>query len=103
VEPPSAQRQAAQQVISAKDREKNRQTKMVTRHGYKYLLIAVVPAGFCLVVSPVGAAGQSEDVTNQRPPAERDPGPFEGPASYPQLCWWSLICAYSIWVVAELM
>jgi hypothetical protein len=31
--------------------------------------------------------------TNQRPPAERGPGPFEGPASYPQLCWWSLIMA----------
>jgi hypothetical protein len=30
-------------------------------------------------------------LTNQRPPAERGPGPFEGPASYPQLCWWSLI------------
>jgi hypothetical protein len=29
--------------------------------------------------------------TNQRPPAERGPSPFEGPASYPQLCWWSLI------------
>jgi hypothetical protein len=29
--------------------------------------------------------------TNQRSPAERGPGPFEGPASYPQLCWWSLI------------
>ena len=29
--------------------------------------------------------------TNQRPPAERGPGPFEGPSSYPQLCWWSLI------------
>jgi hypothetical protein len=28
---------------------------------------------------------------NQRPPAERSPGPFEGPTSYPQLCWWSLI------------
>jgi hypothetical protein len=28
---------------------------------------------------------------NQRPPAERDPGPFEGLVSYPQLCWWSLI------------
>jgi hypothetical protein len=26
---------------------------------------------------------------NQRPPAER--GPFQGPSSYPQLCWWSLI------------
>jgi len=26
---------------------------------------------------------------NQRPPAE--PGPFEGPSSYHQLCWWSLI------------
>jgi hypothetical protein len=30
--------------------------------------------------------------TNQRPPAERDPGPFEGPTPSPQLCWWSLIC-----------
>jgi hypothetical protein len=29
--------------------------------------------------------------TNQRPPAEHGPGPFEGPSSYPQLCWWSLI------------
>jgi hypothetical protein len=29
--------------------------------------------------------------TNQRPPAERGPGPFEGPSSYPQLCWRSLI------------
>jgi hypothetical protein len=29
--------------------------------------------------------------TYQRPPAERGPGPFEGPSSYPQLCWWSLI------------
>jgi hypothetical protein len=28
---------------------------------------------------------------NQRPPAVRGPGPFEGPASYPQLCWWSLV------------
>ena len=26
-------------------------------------------------------------VINQRPPA----GPFEGPSSNPQLCWWSLI------------
>jgi len=32
--------------------------------------------------------------TNQRPPAERGPGPFEGPSSYPQLCWWSLIGTY---------
>ena len=29
---------------------------------------------------------------NQRPPAEHGPGPFKGPSSYPQLCWWSLIC-----------
>ena len=29
--------------------------------------------------------------TNQRPPAERGPGPFEVSSSYPQLCWWSLI------------
>jgi len=29
--------------------------------------------------------------TNQRPAAERGPGLFEGPSSYPQLCWWSLI------------
>jgi len=32
--------------------------------------------------------------TNQRPPAERGPGPFEGPSSYPKLCWWSLMCAW---------
>jgi len=37
---------------------------MVTRHGYKYLLIAAVLAGFFLVVSPVGAVDQSEDVIN---------------------------------------
>jgi len=30
-------------------------------------------------------------ITNQRPAAERAPGPFEGPSSYTQLCWWSLI------------
>jgi hypothetical protein len=30
--------------------------------------------------------------TNQRPPAE--PGPFQGPSSYPQLCWWSLIIGH---------
>jgi hypothetical protein len=29
--------------------------------------------------------------TNQRPQAERSPGPFERPTSYPQLCLWSLI------------
>ena len=28
---------------------------------------------------------------DQRSPAERGPGPFQGPSSYPQLCWWSLI------------
>jgi hypothetical protein len=33
---------------------------------------------------------------NQRPPAERGPGPFEGPASYPQLCWWSLIAPITV-------
>jgi hypothetical protein len=32
--------------------------------------------------------------TNQRPPAERGPSPFEGPSSYPQLCWWSLISGF---------
>jgi hypothetical protein len=32
---------------------------------------------------------------NQRPPAEPSPGPFEGPTSYPQLCWWSLIMGIS--------
>ena len=31
--------------------------------------------------------------TNQRPPAERGPGPFYAPSPYPQLCWWSLIFA----------
>ena len=31
------------------------------------------------------------EFTNQRSPAERGPGPFEGPSSYLQLCWWSLI------------
>jgi hypothetical protein len=30
-------------------------------------------------------------IINQRPPAERDPGPFEEPSSYLQLCWWSLM------------
>jgi hypothetical protein len=30
-------------------------------------------------------------VINQRSPAEHGSGPFEGPSSYPQLCWWSLI------------
>ena len=29
--------------------------------------------------------------TNQRPPAERGPGPFKGPSLYSQLCWGSLI------------
>jgi tetratricopeptide (TPR) repeat protein len=35
---------------------------------------------------------------NQRPPAERGPGPLDGPSSYPQLCWWSLIfcCIFSL-------
>jgi hypothetical protein len=28
---------------------------------------------------------------NQRPPAERGPGPFAGPSSYRLLCYWSLI------------
>jgi hypothetical protein len=32
--------------------------------------------------------------SNQRPPAERGSGPFEGPSSYPQLCWWSLILSF---------
>jgi hypothetical protein len=31
---------------------------------------------------------------NQRPSAEHGPGPFQGPSSYPQLCWWSLIWNY---------
>jgi hypothetical protein len=35
---------------------------------------------------------------DQRPVADHGPGPFEGPTSYPQLCWWSLICMA---VVAE--
>ena len=30
-------------------------------------------------------------IKNQRPPAERGPGPFQGPSSSPQLCRWSLI------------
>ena len=29
--------------------------------------------------------------TNQRSAAECGPGHFQGPSSYPQLCWWSLI------------
>jgi hypothetical protein len=33
-------------------------------------------------------------LTNQRPPAEPIPSPFEGPASYPQLYWWSLIWTF---------
>jgi len=37
---------------------------MVTRHGYKYLLIAAVLAGICIVASPVGAVDQSEDIIN---------------------------------------
>ena len=40
--------------------------------------------------------------TNQRPPAEPGPGPFEGPASYPQLCWWSLIKANALVGTANL-
>ena len=36
-------------------------------------------------------AARYKNGTNQRPPAERVPGPFEGPSSFPQLCWWSLI------------
>lgn len=31
---------------------------------------------------------------NQRPPA----GPFEGPASNPQLCWWPLISRSSVMI-----
>ena len=29
--------------------------------------------------------------TTQRSPGEQGPSPFEGPSSYPQLCWWLLI------------
>jgi hypothetical protein len=32
---------------------------------------------------------------NQRPVADHGPGPFEGPNSYPYLCWWSLILRLS--------
>jgi hypothetical protein len=35
--------------------------------------------------------GYERLTTNQRPPAERVPGPFQGSSSYPQLCWWSMI------------
>jgi hypothetical protein len=30
-------------------------------------------------------------LTNQRPPAERGPGPPRGAILIPLLCWWSLI------------
>jgi hypothetical protein len=36
----------------------------VAKNGNKYLLIAAVLAGFCIVVSPVGAADESVDVIN---------------------------------------
>jgi hypothetical protein len=37
---------------------------METKYGYKYLLIAAVLAGYFLIVSPVGATDESEDVIN---------------------------------------
>ena len=34
---------------------------------------------------------------NQRLPAEQGSGPFQGPSSDPQLCWWSLIPSIKNW------
>jgi hypothetical protein len=51
-----------------------------------------ITSGLCQKLGKCAMPG-----THQRPPAERGPGPFEGPASSPQLCWWSLIeflCMY---------
>jgi hypothetical protein len=52
----------------------------------KFFLIIYKDA---LITLSGGRSGRG--ASNQRPPAERGPGPFKGPASYPQLCWWSLI------------
>ena len=38
---------------------------------------------------------------NQRPSAKGGPSPFEGPTSYPQLCWWSLIGSQKMNVLCQ--
>jgi hypothetical protein len=52
------------------------------------IFLIIDPAGFQLVKKMDLISATSKISGHQQ---QGGPGPFQGPSSYPQLCWWSLI------------